>query len=120
MKGILIVAHGSREKETEETFKKIVVMLRKKLENENIEYAFMQFCEKTIEKAIAQLVNNGVNDIKVIPYFLFDGVHIKEDIPAKINELCSIYPDIKISFGNTLGADYRLADILADRVSEIL
>jgi sirohydrochlorin ferrochelatase len=120
MKGVLIVAHGSREKETEETFNKIVSMLRKKVEIEYIEYAFMQFCEKTIEKAIANLVSHGVNDIKVIPYFLFDGVHIKEDIPAKIIELCSIYPDIKINFGKTFGADYRLVEILADRVCDTI
>ncbi|MFQ9617091.1 MAG: sirohydrochlorin chelatase, partial [Clostridium butyricum] len=56
----------------------------------------------------------------VVPYFLFSGVHIREDIPKEIEEYIADKPGIKISMGNTLGEDPRLADVLADRIKEVL
>jgi sirohydrochlorin ferrochelatase len=123
MLGILILAHGSREKETEKTLATIIDMVKKELSSENIENiecAFLQFVETNLEKGLLKLIEKGSDDIKVIPYFLFEGVHIKEDIPMEINEFLKEYPNVKISFGKTLGTDERLAQIVADRVREVI
>lgn len=123
MTGVLILAHGSRRKETENTLLKIIEMvkaeLRADLNTTLIEYAFLQFSKNNLETALHKLVDQGVTEIKIIPYFLFNGVHILEDIPAEINDFLEAYPEIKISFGQTLGADKRLADIIVDRVREM-
>ena len=118
MKGILILAHGSREESTEDTLKEIIAMLEAEISDYIIEYAFLQFSEVTLQKGVDKLVQKGVKDIKIIPYFLFEGVHIREDIPKEIEEYLKNNSDIKISFGKTLGADKRLAAILLDRVKE--
>ncbi|NLI92673.1 MAG: cobalamin biosynthesis protein CbiX [Peptococcaceae bacterium] len=120
MIGVLILAHGSREKETETTLDQIMSMLEQRLQLENIEEAFLQFSAINLQQGLVKLINRGATDIKIIPYFLFEGVHIKEDIPHEIREFNKIYPDIKITLGKTLGADDRLADILADRVKELI
>jgi sirohydrochlorin ferrochelatase len=116
MTGILILAHGSRQKETENTLLKIIELVKAELKLDLIEHAFLQFSDNNLEKGLKRLVNQGALEIQVIPYFLFDGVHIQEDIPAEIDEFLKVYPDLKISFGQTLGADQRLAQILVDRV----
>jgi len=118
--GVLILAHGSREKSTEDTLSIIMKMLRQELNLENIESAYLQFSENNLEKGLLKFINKGITDIKVIPYFLFEGIHIKEDIPKEIDEFLKKYPGVKISFGHTLGADKRLAETLADRVREII
>lgn len=120
MKGILILAHGSREKSTENTLKEIMGILKDDLSECIIEYAFLQFSDLTLHKGIDNLIKKGVNDIKVVPYFLFDGVHIREDIPKEIDEYLVDKTNIKITMGRTLGADKRLAQILTDRVKEVL
>lgn len=120
MKGVLILAHGSRQKETEETLSQVVDMLRQELDIENVETAFLQFSDTNIEYGLTSLVEKGVTDIKIIPYFLFEGVHIKEDIPNEIEEFKKKYSDVKIQLGRSLGADKRLALILKDRVLEII
>lgn len=123
MTGVLILAHGSRRNETENTLLKIIDMvkaeLRADLNTTLIEYAFLQFSKNNLETALNKLVDHGVTEIKIIPYFLFNGVHILEDIPAEINEFLEAYPEMKISLGQTLGADKRLADIIVDRVREM-
>lgn len=120
MNGVLILAHGSREKETEETLEKIVSMVKENLGLEDVEKAFLQFSETNLEKGLLNLMAKGIRDIKVVPYFLFDGVHIREDIPKEIEEFLKEYPDVRITFGRTLGDDVRLSRILADRVRELL
>ncbi len=120
MKGILILAHGSREKTTENTLDEIISMLKAELKECIIEIAFLQFSEVNLSKGLDKLVHKGVDDIKVIPYFLFDGVHIREDIPKEIEEYLKDKSHIKISIGKTLGADKRLAEILVDRVKEVV
>jgi sirohydrochlorin ferrochelatase len=123
MTGILILAHGSRQSETENTLQKIIEMVKEELKsdlNTNlIEYAFLQFSDNNLETGLKKLVDRGVTEIKVIPYFLFAGVHILEDIPAEIDEFLKEYPNVKINFGQTLGADKRLAQIVVDRIKEM-
>jgi sirohydrochlorin ferrochelatase len=119
MTGILLLAHGSREGDTEETMEKITAYVKEELNNEMIEEAYLQFRDKTLEKGLLSLMGRGADHIIIIPYFLFQGVHIKEDIPAEVKKLSSQYPDVKITLGQTLGADRRLAAIIKDRVQEL-
>ena len=118
MKGILILAHGSREAATEKTLKEVVSIVETLVENHPIEAAFLQFSQIDLDKGLDNLIMKGVDDIAVIPYFLFEGVHIREDIPGEIEEYLTKHKDIKITMGKTLGADKGLAEIIADRIKE--
>jgi Uncharacterized conserved protein len=120
MKAILILAHGSRERNTIETLEKVTAMTKVQLPGILIETAYMEFCDINVEKGLDILVEKGADEIVVVPYFLFSGIHIREDVPGEIREYAEKHPGIKISMGNTLGADPRLADILADRIREVL
>ncbi|AEY65217.1 CbiX/SirB N-terminal domain-containing protein [Clostridium sp. BNL1100] len=120
MKAILILAHGSREKETLETLHKVTDMTKVQLPEVLIETAYMEFCDINLEKGLDMLIEKGADDITVVPYFLFEGIHIREDIPGEIKEYLEKHPGIKVTLGNTLGADPRLADVLADRIREAL
>lgn len=120
MKGILILAHGSREKSTENTLKEIVGMLGIRVPNCIIETAYLQFSDVNLEAGLDKLAAQGIKEITVIPYFLFEGVHIREDIPAEIEDYKKSNPDITIHMGKTLGAHYKLAEILTERINEAL
>jgi sirohydrochlorin ferrochelatase len=119
MTGILLLAHGSREGDTEKTMRQITEYVKAELNIDMIEESYLQFRDKNLEKGLESLIRRGADDIRVIPYFLFEGVHIKEDIPAEIAEFSKKHPDVRITLGRTLGADKRLAEIVADRIKEI-
>lgn len=119
MKGILILAHGSKATETEKTLEAIIEMVKKENQDKIIEHAFLQMSETTLDKGLDKLLEKGVTDIKVVPYFLFAGLHIQEDIPAEIEEYCKDKGHITVKMGETLGADPRLAKILCDRIAAI-
>lgn len=119
MKGILILGHGSKATETEQTLVEIVDMVKAKNPEKIIEMAFLQLSEKTLELGLQKLIDQGVTDIKVIPYFLFAGLHIQEDIPREIEEFCKDKGHITVKMGRTFGADPRLAEIVNERIAEI-
>ncbi len=120
MKAILILAHGSREKTTQETLERVTEMTKAQLPEVVIETAYMEFCEVNLENGLDTLIEKGADEIVVIPYFLFEGIHIREDVPGEIHEYQTKHPEVKISLGSTLGSDPRLAGILADRIREVL
>lgn len=117
MKGILIVAHGSRKKTTEATFEQVVAMVKRKVDT-IVETAYMEFSEQTIEKGLNRLLEKGVTQIRVIPYFLFSGMHLEQDIPEEIEKFLKNRSGLTIELGQPLGADPRLAEILVDRIQE--
>lgn len=118
MNGVLILAHGSRAKKTQDTLDAVVSMVRSKLPDQLIEVAYMEFCDVNIEKGLTMLIEKGIKNIKVVPYFLFEGIHIKEDIPTEIAAFLANHKDITVTMGETLGVDERLADILVDRITK--
>lgn len=120
MKGVLVIAHGSRQTSTEQTLQSVVEMARAKLPGVQIETAFMEFNKPDIPAALEALVQSGVDEIAAVPYFLFDGIHIHEDIPEALEQFRQEHPGVRLTMGGTLGADSRLADILVDRIDEAL
>lgn len=120
MKGVLIAGHGSRQKSTEQILESIVKTVRLKLPETLVEIAYMEFSEQDIPSGLSRLAERGADEIAVVPYFLFDGIHIREDIPKAIARFQAEHPRLKIKMGNSFGADERLADILSDRIRECL
>ena len=120
MKGVLIVGHGSRRKETEQVLQAVVKMAQEKLAQIPTEIAYMEFGERNIPAGLDALAATGVDEIAVVPYFLFDGIHIREDIPKALEEYRTEHPGIKLQMGSPLGVDDRLAAILTDRIRTTL
>ena len=116
MKALLLVAHGSRRKQSNDE----VVFLADKLrmncaqQYNIVNTAFLELAEVLIPDGIKQCVNEGASTIIVLPYFLNSGRHVVEDIPNIINGLTAKYPDTNISIASHLGASPLMVDLLLD------
>jgi len=119
MDGILILAHGSKRIETEEVMDSLVEKVRKKSGNRLVYPCYLQFSDNNLEKGVERLVGKGASSISVIPLFLFDGVHVTQDIPEEIEGIKAKHPGVEIMLGSHIGADDRLADIVMDRVAAL-
>lgn len=114
MEAILILAHGSRETQTEKTFDALVEQVRD-LTGRVVEPAFMEFSPRTITAGLESLVARGAKRIRVVPYFLFTGVHIKKDIPEEIAAYRQKNPELEIVLEDVIGTDPLMVDIVARR-----
>jgi len=121
MEGILILAHGSKRTETERILDSLTNKVKEKTGGSLVIYsAYLQFSDKNLETGIKKLVDMGAKTIKVMPMFLFDGVHVTEDIPNELNEIMKSYPGVEVKMTRHIGDDDRIADIIIDRVREVI
>ena len=114
MKALLLVAHGSRRKQSNDE----VIHLAEELKNScNGQYlivrpTFLELADTMIPDGIAACVSDGATSITVLPYFLNSGRHVVEDIPQIISACKTQHPSTTINLASHLGA----ADLMLDLI----
>jgi sirohydrochlorin ferrochelatase len=114
---ILLVGHGSKRKEANDALVVLEdLVMRKRLGTTKIAHCFLQFAKPDIHEALAQLDAAGVVDVTVVPIFLYEGIHIREDIPEVLTEIAKERPHMRLVLAPVLGIDERMAEIVWERV----
>jgi len=117
--GLVIIGHGSKLPHNKENLEKLAAILRKRSKFAIVEISFLVRNKPTIPEAIESLVKQGVKKIVLIPAFLALGVHTTQEIPEMI-VLKGEEPQLKaqgveIIYGEPLGADERIAEIIEEK-----
>jgi sirohydrochlorin cobaltochelatase len=96
MEALIIVAHGSKVKSSNDEIKTIVDNIKNNLEDEEllVFYSFLELSEPSIFISINKAIALSCETIKIFPYFLAAGKHVKEDIPNEIKKFKKQYPEI--------------------------
>lgn len=114
---LIVLGHGSRNAAATEQFHDLVAQLRAR-RNEPVLPAFMELAEPSLADAVGEAVAGGADEIVVQPCFLFDGMHIRRDIPEMLAGFASDHPAVTFRLGRPLGPDPRVAEILLERAEE--
>ncbi len=118
MKAVLLIAHGSRKEQSNEIFFDVIEMVSELMPDTYIDGAFMSFHDVDIDFKLEEFIKKGIDEIVIVPYLLFAGNHVKQTIPYKVDKFLENYPDVKVSYKNSIGIDKRLAEIVVDRINE--
>lgn len=114
---LIVLGHGSRNPVAREQFLALVAQLRA-ARPEPVYAASMELAPPTLDEAVADAVAAGATEIVVQPCFLFDGNHIRRDIPAMLARSLEEHPDVSFRCGRPIGSDRRIAEILLERAAE--
>ena len=122
--GLILIGHGSKLPHNRENLEKLAVMLRSRSKFKTIEIAFMIRDTPTIAEAIDAMAKKGVSKIVLVPAFLAPGVHTKQEIPELIG-VKEKQPHLKalgieLVYGDPIGSDERIADILEEKALKAL
>lgn len=117
--GVILLAHGSRRDGANEVMSQLVEMVRKESDFKKVSSAFLQFSRPTLQEVLKEQVEEGLQEVTVMPVFLFNGIHLNEDIPEIIEQEKEKYPKVKILAAKALGMDRRIAEIVMDRIKEV-
>lgn len=114
MKLLLIVAHGSRLKSSNE---EIIELVKKVQYNSSknllVKYAFLELESPNITQCIeSTLKETSIKEIDIFPYFLAAGKHVKFDIPNEIDEIKNKHSEIKINLLPHLGKNEALINLI--------
>ena len=63
--------------------------------------------------AVAELVTQGVQAVRIVPMFLGVGKHAREDLPVLVQALRTTYPQLALSLQGAVGENPRLVELLA-------
>ena len=114
---IVLFAHGARDPEWAEPFKKIQRAVAERT-RARVELAFLELMPPSLEKAISQLAEAGVNRITLFPLFLAQGGHLKQDLPRLIGEVEKRHPDLAVEVTPALGEIGSILDAIAAWICE--
>ena len=116
---LLVIGHGSRSQDAVTVFEKIVDLMRSKSDYSHVKGAHMELAEPGVAPVVEDLVALGVKDIVVVPYFLYEGMHYKNDIPEILEELSERFPAINFKLAKPIGYEPLLVDVLLQRAAEV-
>ena len=122
--GLIIIGHGSKLPHNRENLEKLAEILRKREAFKTVDIAFMMRNKPTIPEAIESLAKKGVLKIVLIPAFLAPGVHTTQEIPEMIGlkekEPLLTERGIELVYGEPLGSDERIAEIIEEKALKAL
>ena len=120
MKALLIIAHGSRRKESNDEVRRLADRIRENAgPNFNfVTSSFLEISSPQVDSAIGDLAEEGVTEIIVFPYFLSAGTHVFNDIPRIIDEERERYPGIHFKILPHLGAFQGISTLVLSQISK--
>jgi sirohydrochlorin ferrochelatase len=81
-----------------------------------VEVAFREQHLPNIQQGIDACVAKGAERVLLVPYFLFIGAHVQEDLPEEMVQAKERHPAVEFAMGKHLGVHRKLAEIVAERI----
>jgi len=118
MRALVLLAHGSRRDASNEEVRGLATAVAARMDGryDRVTCAFLELVEPSIGEAIDREVAFGCDEVVCLPYFLSAGRHVSEDIPGLIEAARQRHPSARIRLERYLGAQNRLAQLIADAV----
>lgn len=117
---ILLMAHGSRIPEANGAVGEIAAMVKEMTGYDIVEVAFREQHLPNIQAGIDSCVAQGARRVLLMPYFLFVGAHVQEDLPEEMAQARERYPSVEFAMGPHLGVHRKLAEVEVERIAEAL
>ena len=110
--GIVLFAHGSSDPEWARPFQRIAEIVGRTAPHCVVKLAYLEIMRPSLEEAIASFSKN-VKTIRIVPVFLGQGSHLKEDLPRLIAAVRGDYPGVEISLEPAIGEQPRIIEAIA-------
>lgn len=114
MKGLLLVAHGSRREASNREVRRLADQVREQA-GERFGYvtsAYLELAEPDIPSGIETCLAAGATEVVIVPYFLSAGRHVAEDIPAAVESVRARHPEVKLVVTPHLGSADAMAGLV--------
>jgi sirohydrochlorin ferrochelatase len=112
---LLLIAHGSRQAEANADLHHVATMLRQRGDFAIVEASFLELASPTIAAAGAACVQQGVQRVILVPYFLSAGVHVQRDLTGYREELAARFPGVEFRLAEPLGRHPLLLEVVTAR-----
>jgi sirohydrochlorin cobaltochelatase len=123
--GVLIIGHGSKLNFNKE----IMELHAKRLREKGFEHVYIGFNETSsplIEETLEVMAKDGIDRIYALPLFIASGVHLTEDIPAKLGieegnsgTVTINGKKMDVKYATAIGDDPYITEILIKKIVDL-
>ncbi len=113
---IILFAHGARDPEWAAPFDIIKRQLQAARPDTRVELAFQDFMTPTLEQAVAQAAAQGAKRVVVVPLFMAQGGHLKQDLPRLARQIRAQHPHIELELQSAIGDVPEILQAITDWV----
>ena len=117
---LLLLAHGTTIPPANRAIEEVAAAVGEEAEYDSVGVAYLDLNQPTIPDALDALAADGYGFIVTMPYFLHQGRHVAEDVPALLEEAAARWPDVIFAHAEHLGYDLLLADLIAERIASVI
>lgn len=115
---ILLIAHGSRRDEANRDLVELSRAVAARRPDDIVEIAYLELALPDIPTGARRCVERGATEVRMLPYFLSAGAHVREDLTAFQQEFAAQYPGVRFHVCAPLGLHPRIVDVLLERLHE--
>lgn len=113
---IVLFAHGARDPEWAAPFNIIQTQLQAARPETQVQLAFQDFMTPTLEAAVTQVVARGARRIVLVPLFMAQGGHLKQDLPLLVGKIRQQHPQIELRVMPAIGDAPEILQAISDWV----
>ena len=117
---LLLFAHGSREPEWAHPLHALRDRIQGLLPERRIDLAYLELMAPSLPDAVAQLASQGMRNIVILPLFLGQGSHVRNDLPKLAESARRRHPDLRIELLPALGEQAEILEGLARSIVRTL
>ncbi len=117
-RAVVLVGHGSKIAGSSDAINCVIETLKKKEPATLFFTAFLELQKPSIPEGIELCINQGAEEVIVIPYFVQSGRHVVQDIPKIVSDSKEKHPDARICLAKYLGFDERIVSVVQDKIEE--
>jgi uroporphyrin-III C-methyltransferase len=116
--GILVVGHGSRRREANDDVREVARLIGVRGGFEFVEPAFLEIEQPDVAEGFKRLVDRGVSNVTVHPYFLSPGRHTRGDLPREVRYAAACFPGVSFEITEPLSGHRLVVDASIERIRE--
>ncbi|MBB1488797.1 sirohydrochlorin chelatase [Oceanospirillum sediminis] len=115
---LILLAHGSSDPEWQKPFEQLTRNIAG-AQSHPVALAYMELCQPSLESVIGSIAPGTYENVEIVPLFFAAGRHLRTDVPAQIEQLNKVRPDLTITLHDPVGLHPVMQSALVNIIANL-
>jgi sirohydrochlorin cobaltochelatase len=103
--GVILFAHGARDPRWAQPFERLRTLVEQERPGVRVALAYLEIMAPDLGSAADALVADGCRSLRVVPVFLGQGGHVRQDLPRLVEAIRARHPGVPVELRMAVGED---------------
>ena len=115
----VLFGHGARDPQWADSMHRVAEALRQHAPERRVELAFLEFIAPDLAACVESLIGEGYRRLLIVPLFIAQGGHLKNDVPRLIDALRARHPTVELVLEPPVGEAESVVQAMAAHVATL-